>query len=527
VGRSGELTAHGTAAVSGREAVAASEQLLSSVFDRAPVGISVMDTEGHWLRANPECCRMLGYEANDLIGTSFASLTHPDDVDDDHRRLAAMIAGTFDGRPVEKRYLHRDGSVVWAYVRAEMIRNAADEPLYVVTHLQDITERRVAQAQRRESDRRLHAIIDNSPSILTVKGRDHRYQLVNREFQEWCGLPNDRIVGRSAEEMTSGPVFEDEHAKDQQVLDGHGPVQDEDTLWRDDTERVYLTSRFPLLDDSGEVNAVCCTSTDITERRDGERAKRERLQSSAQIHEALAQNRFVLQGQPIINLTSRQVEQAELLIRMRRTTDGSELVPPGEFLPAAERFGFIGAVDAWVIDQAVQHAAAGHRVEVNLSAKTISDVGSVERIEQAVLASGCPPANLIFEITETAVADHLDAAREFATRLRHLGCAFALDDFGVGHGTFTYLKHLAVDYLKIDLQFVRDLLEDDANRQVVEAIIGVAKQFEIKTIAEGIEDEATLGALIEMGADYAQGYWIGRPVPLDELWTPTTEMEQK
>jgi PAS domain S-box-containing protein len=512
-------------ASTGREAVAASEQLLSSVFDGAPVGITVIDVNGRWLRVNPECCRMLGYEPKDLIGTSFASFTHPDDVVDDRRRLAEMVAGTFDGGPVEKRYLHKDGSVVWAHVRAEMIRDEAEDPLYVVAHLQDITDRRVAQAQRRESDRRLHAIIDNSPSMVTVKGPDHRYQLVNREFQEWCGLPDDRIVGRSAEEMASGPVFTGERVKDQLVLDGHGPVQDEDTLWRDDTERVYLSTRFPLLDDSGEVNAVCCTSTDITERRDEERAKRERLQSSAQIHEALAQNRFVLQGQPIINLATRDVEQAELLIRMRRTTDGSELVPPGEFLPAAERFGLIGVVDAWVIDQAVQHAAAGHRVEVNLSAKTISNVAQVDRIEHAVLASGCPPENLIFEITETAVADHLDSAREFAARLRNLGCAFALDDFGVGHGTFTYLKHLAVDYLKIDLQFVRDLLVDQANRQVVEAIIGVANQFEIKTVAEGIEDEATLEALIGMGADYAQGYWIGRPAPLEELWAPTLEME--
>lgn len=168
----------------------------------------------------------------------------------------------------------------------------------------------------------------------------------------------------------------------------------------------------------------------------------------------------------------------------------------------------------------------GHRVEVNLSAKTISDVAHVDRIERAVLASGCPPQNLIFEITETAVADHLTSAREFAARLRNLGCAFALDDFGVGHGTFTYLKHLAVDYLKIDLQFVRDLLGDDINRQVVEAIIGVAHQFDIKTVAEGIEDEATLEALHMMGVDYAQGYWIGRPVPLDELWKPTADQEQ-
>jgi PAS domain S-box-containing protein len=527
VGRSSELTADAPATLTGREAVAASEKLLSSVFDSAPVGITVVGVDGRWLRVNRECCRMLGYEPQDLIGASLSDFSHPDEVPEDRRRLAGMVAGDLDSQTREKRYLHKDGSVVWVYIRAETIRNETGQPLYVVAHLQDITERRTAQAQRRESDRRLHAIIDNSPAIVTVKGKDHRYQLVNREFQEWCGLPDDRIVGRNAEEMASGPVFAGERVKDQLVLDGHGPVQDEDTMWRDETERVYLTTRFPLLDDSGEVNAVCCTSTDITERRDQERAKRERLQSSAQIHEALAQNRFVLQGQPIINLASRRVEQAELLIRMRRTTDGSDLVPPGEFLPAAERFGFIGVVDQWVIDQAVQHAAAGHRVEVNLSAKTISDVAQIDRIERTVLASGCPPRNLIFEITETAVADHLDSAREFAARLRKLGCAFALDDFGVGHGTFTYLKHLAVDYLKIDLQFVRDMLGDDVNRQVVEAIIGVAHQFEIKTVAEGIEDEATLEALVGMGVDYAQGYWIGRPAPLDELWTPTADMEHK
>jgi PAS domain S-box-containing protein len=527
VGRSPGLTAHGTAALAdGQDAVAASEELLRSVFDTAPVGITVIGLDFRWLRVNREWCRMLGYEPKELLGNLLSDFTHPDDVAQDLRRLAGMAAGGVDGQAVEKRYLHKNGSVVWVYVRTEMIRNQTANPLYFVSHLQDITERRMAQAERRESDRRLHAIIDNSPSIVTVKGRDHRYQLVNREFQEWCGLPDDRIVGRSAEEMASGPVFEGERAKDQLVLDGHGPVQDEETLWRDGSERVYLTIRFPLLDDSGQVNAVCCTSTDITERREEERAKRERLQSSVQIHEALAQDRFVLQGQPIINLASRKVEQAELLVRMRRTNGSSDLVPPGDFLPAAERFGLIGVVDQWVVDQAVQYAAAGHRVEVNLSAKTISDVAQVDRIEQVVLASGCPPGNLIFEITETAVADHLDSAREFAARLRKLGCAFALDDFGVGHGTFTYLKHLAVDYLKIDLQFVRDLLDDGVNHQVVEAIIGVAHQFDIKTVAEGIEDEATLQALLGMGVDYAQGYWIGRPVPLDELWTPTAAQKR-
>ncbi len=506
--------------------VASSDELFRSVFDSVPVGITVVGPDARWLRVNLEACRLLGYDRDELIGAAFRDFTHPDDMEGDRRGLAAAFATDGAVLDRQKRYVRKDGSLVWVIARSEPVRDETGKTLFLVVHLQDITERREAQALRRESDRRLRAIIDESPSLISVKGRDHRYELVNREFQEWCGVPLERIVGHTAEDMTRGPVFVDGHAKDQRVLDGAGAAQDEDTLSRGGSPRVYLTTRFPLLDDRGRVNAVCCSSVDITERRDEERARRESLQSSVLIHEALAQDRLVLQGQPILNLSSMEIEQAELLIRMHVTVGSSELVPPGDFLPAAERFGHIGLIDEWVVGQAVGYAVAGHRVEVNLSAKTISDVSQVNRIERAIVASGCPPGNLIFEITETAVADHLDSAHEFASRLRTLGCAFALDDFGVGHGTFTYLKRLEVDYLKIDLQFVRDLLRDDADRQVVQAIIGVAQHYGIKTIAEGVEDQATLEELQRMGADYAQGYWIGRPAPFSELWNPPDGQEQ-
>jgi EAL domain-containing protein (putative c-di-GMP-specific phosphodiesterase class I) len=221
----------------------------------------------------------------------------------------------------------------------------------------------------------------------------------------------------------------------------------------------------------------------------------------------------VLHGQPIVNLASLEVEQSELLIRLRKVLGGEELMAPGEFLPCAERFGLIQMVDKWVVTRALELAAAGHRIEVNLSAKTICDQAQVGWIEHAILASSAPTQNLIFEITETAAAENLPAARTFAQHLRKLGCAFALDDFGVGHGSFTYLRHLPVDYLKIDIQFVRNLHNDKDDQQVVRAIVGVAKQFEIKTIAEGVEDEAALRELRRLGVDYAQGYYIGRPKP--------------
>jgi PAS domain S-box-containing protein len=508
-----------------RDEAESSEALLRSAFDRAPIGMTVIGADGRWLRVNDAWCRMLGYAREELMGAKFSEFKHPDDALEDHELLTAAVASSGETLTREKRYLHKDGSDVWVDLRSEMIRSRSGEPLYVVAHLLDISERRMAQEQRRASDRTLHAIVDNTPAVICVKGQDLRYQLVNRQFEDWCGVPSDLILGRSAEEMPWGPLVADGRVKDELVLDGGEPFQEEETVLSHGQPRVFLTSRFPLLDERGQIHAVCSTSTDVTEHRDEERLRRERLQCSVQVHAALAQDRLVLLGQPILNLRSMQIEQAELLLRMRRTRGGSYLMPPKDFLPAAERFGMIGLIDEWVVDRAVEHAAAGHRVEVNLSALTISDVAQVDRIERAVLASGAPPANLIFEITETAAADHLDAAREFARRLRKLGCAFALDDFGVGHGTFTYLKHLPVDYLKIDIQFVRDLVSDDSDGDVVQAIIGVAKQFGIETIAEGVEDQATLLELQRIGADYAQGYWIGRPAGLDQLWNPSTPKE--
>ena len=150
---------------------------------------------------------------------------------------------------------------------------------------------------------------------------------------------------------------------------------------------------------------------------------------------------------------------------------------------------------------------------------------SVSEQKRLVAESPAPRDNIIFEITETAVAENLNSARRFAERLREMGCSFALDDFGVGFGTFTYLKHLPVDYLKIDIEFVRDLLRDDTDRHVVSAIVAAAELFGMKTIAEGVEDQETQDILLGMGVDFAQGYWIGRPIPVAELWDDSFTIE--
>jgi len=493
------------------------EELLRSAFDNAPIGMSIVGPDGALLRINDEYCRMLGYEREELLTGTFLDITHPGDVAADHAFLVAAGAGECDSLDHEKRCRHKDGSLLWVHVRTEVTRDSAGAVRFSVSHLQDITQRHADQTRLGESERTLRSVLDNTPAVVYVKDRDQRYELVNRGFEELFGVTAESVVGRSGEDFLPADQAAELRLRDAVILAGGPPQQVEEDIVAGGRERVFLSVRFAISDERDEIVGVCCMSTDITDRRRAEARRQESLQCSELILGALAQNQFVLHAQPIVNLTTMVVDQAELLIRMRAEREGSELIPPCDFLPGAERFGLIDLVDEWVVRRAVEVARSGQVVEVNLSAKTISHPENVARVERVVQDSGAPPGNLIFEITETAVADNIEAAREFAQRLRRLGCAFALDDFGVGHGTFMYLRHLPVDYLKIDLQFVRDLLTEASSQHVVQAIIGVAKQFGIQTVAEGVEDEATLDELRRMGADYAQGYFLGRPAPVEDL----------
>jgi EAL domain-containing protein (putative c-di-GMP-specific phosphodiesterase class I) len=203
----------------------------------------------------------------------------------------------------------------------------------------------------------------------------------------------------------------------------------------------------------------------------------------------------------------------ELLVRLIRR-DGS-IMPPGEFLPLAERHGCMNEIDEWVTRRAVGLAAEGRSVTVNLSAASVGDERLLAVVREGLARTGADPACLMFEVTETAVMADLEAGRRFATALRDLGCRFALDDFGTGYGTLTYLKHIPIDFIKIDIEFVRDLLRSEADERVVRTIVNMAREFGKLTIAEGVEAEGTPERLRELGVDFAQGYYVGRPAPLE------------
>jgi EAL domain-containing protein (putative c-di-GMP-specific phosphodiesterase class I) len=230
----------------------------------------------------------------------------------------------------------------------------------------------------------------------------------------------------------------------------------------------------------------------------------------------------VLQTQPILDLQTGEVSQHELLLRMRG--DDGELIPPGAFLPSAERHDLIQAIDRWVVRAAIalisEHERAGDalRLEVNLSGKSIGDRELTTLIERELAETPINPASLIFEVTETAAIANMDAAREFADRLAQLGCCLALDDFGTGFGSLYYLKHLPVTYLKIDGEFIKGMADNETDQLMVQAMVKIAQGLGKATIAEFVGDAATQQLLREYGVDYAQGYHVGRPADVAELW---------
>ncbi len=240
------------------------------------------------------------------------------------------------------------------------------------------------------------------------------------------------------------------------------------------------------------------------------------------INDALEHDRLTLYAQEIRSLKVDGGTHFELLLRMY--DEEENLINPGSFIPAAERYKLMYAVDCWVIHEAIRQYAAHQTVTgktiftINLSGFSINQDGLFDYIRQQFEAFGVAPQHFCFEVTETAAISNLNRAHDLILELKSLGCSFALDDFGSGLSSFTYLKNLPVDFLKIDGSFVKDILDDPIDASMVSAINKIGHDLGLKTIAEFAESEAILTRLQEIGVDYAQGYAVGKAVPLEGLY---------
>ena len=233
------------------------------------------------------------------------------------------------------------------------------------------------------------------------------------------------------------------------------------------------------------------------------------------IRDALLTQSFFLVFQPVVNLRTGEVSHYEALIRMRG--QDNKVISPGEFIPVAERMGLIHSIDLWVVEKAIDFLAAlpselAHvSLSINLSGVAFQDDSLLPTIKQKLERSWVSARRITFEITETAAVDNFEQTRQMINKIRTLGCHFALDDFGAGFCSFNYLKKFPVDYVKIDGQFIQNLMNDDTDQVLVKSMSEIARQLGKKTIAEFIESPMVIKILNELGIDYGQGYIFGQP----------------
>jgi diguanylate cyclase (GGDEF)-like protein/PAS domain S-box-containing protein len=246
------------------------------------------------------------------------------------------------------------------------------------------------------------------------------------------------------------------------------------------------------------------------------------LKAAADIRDAISEDRFSLFAQKIVATGEAQIPRYELLLRMI-SRDG-EIVPPARFIPAAERFDLMADVDRWVIKKVLDYygeqlrAIPEVQLCLNLSGNSLNEPKFLQFFLDTLERSVLPPTALTLEITETSLINNLSTAGAIIEKLRSVGCKIALDDFGIGLSSFSYLRNFKVDFIKIDGSFVRHITQRTVDLAIVKAINNIAHEIHSQTVAESVEDESIMAMVRELGIDFAQGYWLGMPQPIEQIF---------
>jgi diguanylate cyclase (GGDEF)-like protein/PAS domain S-box-containing protein len=531
-------------------------------------GVVTTDAWGRVDYLNPVAERLAGWTTQEAAGHALAEVVRLADA-----RTGSVVADALDAAAAqgELELLRRDGSALSIrHSVAEMHDRAGRRTGHVLT-LRDVSEeRRVAHqrsweashdvltglANRRELVERVQAALAEA----RAQDRQHvvcfmdldRFKIVN----DSCGhAAGDELLRQVAALMaarlrvtdTLARMGSDEFAL---LLPGcsleHAQAIADDLLsavedlrfeFRGQVFTVGLSMGLAALDAGssgadevlGMADAACYWAKEQGSQRaciyragDQELAMRQREKGwVSRIAAALDDDRFVLYHQTYLALTEAGAGRTHLEVLLRMIDEQGQLVAPGSFLPAAERYHLMPAIDRWVIRQVFagyhalqQRLGTPLTCAINLSGNSLNADGLLELIREQALAHALPPRAICFEITETAAINNLRHAREFIAQCKALGMMFALDDFGTGTSSFGYLRNLQVDYLKIDGSFVRNLTADSINRAMTETIHRIGRIMGIRTVAEFVENDDIVAALRDIGVDFAQGYGVCKPAPL-------------
>jgi diguanylate cyclase (GGDEF)-like protein/PAS domain S-box-containing protein len=553
--------------------VATAELRYRTLVERLPVVTYVAEPgeSGRWVYVSPQIETMFGYPAQDWLDdpTLWARLVHPDDRE---RVFAAEHRiGKGERLPlIEYRMFTRSGAMLWISDDAVMRSEPENGNWYLDGLLADITDRKVAEARLqhladhdaltgllnrrrfiedltlelaliRRSARESSVVVvdvDNFKEVNDSLGHHAGDQLIRSVANLLADQLREadtiaRLGGDEFAILLRGTTGEPALVVAERLIEA---VREHRFLVANDPIRVSASGGIASLERTQVVAEECLAAADLA-MYESKQSGRDRLSVFSpelrtaleqrrswadRIRDALERDRMLLYQQPILDLRTNSISQHELLIRLPRE-DGGGVVGPDQFLPVAERFDLVQALDRWVVRQAIHLIADAERagrdvvLEVNLSGRSIGDPALFELLDRELRETGIEASKLVLEVTETAAIENMEVARSFAERLASFGCRLALDDFGSGFGSFYYLKHLPFDYLKIDGDFVRQLTQNRVDQAVVRSIVQIAQSVGYETIAEFVVDEATLEAVRGFGVHFAQGFYVGAPEPVEAL----------
>ena len=249
-----------------------SQERFSCAFHDAAIGMALGTLEGKWLMVNPALCSLVGYTEQELMAITYQDITHPDDLEADLALFRKMLGGEIRTYQMEKRYLHKQGYVVWILLTVSMVHDSAGQPLYCIGQMQDITERKRIQDALTESQMLFQAIMDNSPNLIFLKDREGRYMLVNRQFENIFHLNGQSIVGKTDQELFCAEQAAMFQTNDRKVFESGVPMEFEEWAHHDDGPHISIVFKFPLRTAEGEVCGIGGITTDITARKKVEQA---------------------------------------------------------------------------------------------------------------------------------------------------------------------------------------------------------------------------------------------------------------
>ena len=556
-----------------QEKLRESEKRYRVCYDSTPSMFFTVDDNGKIRSANRFGAERLGYKVEELIGTPLSKLHLECDKTSDSKHFSACLNRPELMQRREICLVNKDKTLLWVRESARVMEDLDGERMVLIV-CEDITEARNLSQQlsylashdaltglvnRREFEQRLGRVletvrINRSKHALCYLDLD-QFKVIN----DTCGhVAGDELLRQLAKLLQEKVRKRDTLARlggdEFGILMEHCSLQHasrvanslrvliEDFRFSWGRKNFNVGASIGLVPitkaskDLAEVlsaaDSACYTAKEqgrnrihIYQQDDAQLVQwRVQMQWVSPINRALEEDRLQLYFQPIVPIKRHVNERRhyEMLIRMK--DENGRSVPPGAFLPAAERYNLATKLDRWVIGKALgwlsRHPKHLERLSlcfINLSGQSLGDQGLLQFISQQFDQMKVPSQKICFEVTETAAITNLSSATCFIKELKRRGCRFALDDFGSGLSSFAYLKSLPVDFIKIDGLFVKDIVEDPIDLAMVRSINDIGHVMGKQTIAEFVENKAILNALRQIGVDYAQGYGIGRPQMLAEM----------